>query len=542
MFILEKLKDKGLILALITWGVYFIFLWPRMLSWASDGIRAGWVGVWGDWSAHFSYASVFAFRPITQWFTSHPLFFSHKFGYPFLADAISGLLWRLGLNEVSAFIFPSIITTIFLLIVLYFFYARFLKSAGQAFLALTLFLTNGGLGFWWFIKDFLGNPSLGTLAFPPQEYTHLTEQAIEWINIVSSELIPQRSFLLGLPIALILIIILFHWFEKNFEAVSSVKLAVFGALASLMLFIHVHSYLALIIFSAVLFATSLRHWRKWLVLAAGAAIPSFVIYNAFYGGQGGLDFLKWYPGWLANPAAHNLNFIKFLLLNWGLFLPLALVAIWRTKFYKHPLVIGGIVIFILAHLFLFQPFNWDNTKLLTWSYLVLIIPVTHYLAEIWKKNLLLKFVVVGLFILMTASGFLDLWRLTRTEKLANLMWSREELALAEEFRELSQPTDRVFVSDKHNHWVSTLTGRQIILGYKGWAWTYGIDYGPLTRDSRLMFAGGDEAEELLKQYGVSFAVIDQSAVSDYQANEEFFRSRYPLVQTSRDYRVYKIIP
>ena len=44
------------------WGLYFGFLWPRMLFERSDGLYAGWRTVWADWSVHFAYANVFAYR------------------------------------------------------------------------------------------------------------------------------------------------------------------------------------------------------------------------------------------------------------------------------------------------------------------------------------------------------------------------------------------------------------------------------------------------------------------------------------------------
>ncbi|MDP3724755.1 MAG: hypothetical protein Q8R11_03960, partial [bacterium] len=87
-----------------TWGIYFALLWPKMLFWNKEEIWAGWIGVWADWSVHFTYASVFAYRPIGEWFIGHPLFVGRQqFSYPFVADAISGLLIRLGLDPVFVF-------------------------------------------------------------------------------------------------------------------------------------------------------------------------------------------------------------------------------------------------------------------------------------------------------------------------------------------------------------------------------------------------------------------------------------------------------
>ena len=73
-------------------------------------------------------------------------------------------------------------------------------------------------------------------------------------------------------------------------------------------------------------------------------------------------------------------------MNWGLLLPLALWGTIQMRDYRHPMVIGGWVLFALCNIIRFQPWNWDNSKLLTWSYLMLIIPVVRVLSYLWRTN------------------------------------------------------------------------------------------------------------------------------------------------------------
>lgn len=70
---LNREAVKGCVAVLLTWGLYFIYLWPKMLFWNNGNIMAGWVNVWGDWAAHFSYANVFAYRQPSDWLTVHLL-------------------------------------------------------------------------------------------------------------------------------------------------------------------------------------------------------------------------------------------------------------------------------------------------------------------------------------------------------------------------------------------------------------------------------------------------------------------------------------
>ena len=139
-----------------------------------------------------------------------------------------------------------------------------------------------------------------------------------------------------------------------------------------------------------------------------------------------------------------------------------------------------------------------------------------------------------------ASGSLDLWRMTRTDNVANRMWSREELALAESFREISEPTSLVLCSDHHHQWVPSLSGRQVLLGYRGWLASYGLNYGPVERDIRAMLGGTEDAEALLARYGVDFVVIGHTERRDFGANESYFEEHHELVLDRAANKVFRV--
>jgi hypothetical protein len=530
---------SGLIAVLATWGAFFTYLWPRALFYSSEGIKAGFVNVWGDWPIHFAYAKVFAFRAPWEWFATHPIHVGHKLSYPVAADAIAGFFMRLGLNDISAFLVPSLITTIAFLLIIYVFYKHILKSAVQSFFAITLFLANGGLGFWWYIQDVIKDPN--GLSFPLHEYTHIGNRGIEWINIISSELIPQRSFLLGLPYTLLILYTLISWVEKKFESVDWRKIFGLGFASGLLFLIHAHSLIALAMICAVYFAFTPKLWKPWLTFAAGAAFSASVIFLTLHHGQLEYGFFRFHPGWMTHQQSQSFNYLYFLLVNWGVFLPFAIFSFVKTKSYRKPLVVAGALIFVVCNLFLFQPWEWDNTKLFTWSYLLLIIPVITLLAEFWKKEKAAwRALVVGLFILMTASGFIDLYRLAQMNKTSIVMWDNADIEIAEDFRAISKPTDRVLSADKHNYWINTLAGRQMIMGFRGWIWSEGLEYRKLESDVLKMFSGTSESLNLLQKYKVRFVVIGSQEIFDFHANENFFSSRFPLVLQNSEYHIYKI--
>lgn len=531
---------SGWLLVLASWGGYFTFLWPRMVFWTKEGIVAGWLGVWADWSVHATYASVFAYRPWFAWLSAHPLYVDKKFTYPFLADAISGWMQALGLDWVAAFVIPSVLTSLGMILVIYTLLWLAHDSLQKAYVGVTLFLTSGGLGFLWWFRDLYRERNWQTVFFPPQEYTHIGEIKLEWINVISGQLVPQRALLLGLLWTGTILGALV-WRERK-----QLSRWWFDALLALMsaalLIIHVHSFIVLAVTCLVWLIIKIGDWKQWLRYGILTALVSLPLFWWMYGGEVGGTFFRWLPGWLAHPDSKDVNWLWFWLLNWGLFLPVAAWGTYRYQRYTHPWVVAGWVLFVLTNLILFQPYDWDNSKILTWVYLFLTIPVVDVLFGWWRAGRWQKGVTVMLFVILSLSGWLDVWRITQTEQLSHLMWSRQDVQRAAQFRRISQPTDTVLVSDKHNHWVSTHTGRQVLLGYRGWMWTYGIEYGPREMDLYAMFTGGDEALELLDAYSVDYVVIGPSERFDFKANEAFFAQRFPVVMQDAHYTVYMVKP
>ena len=520
---------------LLIWGVYFSYLFSKMLYWHKGGIHAGWEYVWADWPTHFACASRFAFTPLEVWFGAHPFYHAHAFRHHFGANMMPGMLMRAGLDEVTAFVIPSIITALFFVAALYTFYFFVLKSSRQAFFALTLFIAGGGIGFVKFLQD-LKSSGLDVLMYPPQQYTKIKELCISCINVVSSELVPQRAFLFGLPIAIVAIMFLLKFTQDKFKNVSTPSLIILGLVIGIMPAIHFFSFLVILICVLVFALFTRNHWKQWLILLASISLPVLVIKCCIFGSEAPRNFFKWYPGWLATKK-YKTGLIHFWLVNWGLFLPITIFALWKKRFYKHPLVIAGMIVFILSQMFLFSTWDWNNYKLVTWGYLIFCVPVISYLADLWSSK---KLLVVLVFLSMTASGFIDLYRLARTDKHHYRMWSKEEIKLGRKFRKLSKPRARVLTADTHDHWVPCLTGRQIVIGPKAKLWSWGIDYGDTYKDVKKMFSGKEKTKELLSKYKIDYVVIGPEELRRYKANKVYFDENHKKVLTDKSITVYSV--
>jgi len=530
--------QKGLFLVFLTWGSYFAWLFPRTLFRSAEGVWAGGGNVWADWAAHFSLAMPFARGNLIESLSFHPFFWGQKLTYPFLVDAFSGLLIRFGVEDLLSFWLPSLFIALFLLWVLYKTAFHYSRSILQSFLIITIFLASGGLGFVFFLKDF----SLDRRAIfaPPQEYTHIEKEGIFYINTVSSEIVPQRTFPLGMALSLLIISFWIGWLKTNFKNVGKKSIFLSGILSGLMPIAHTHSFLVLFLAGGLFFLWNWQNWKKWLLVVLGASLSFLPIYCWFYAGQLSSGFFSWHPGWMANNPPFFGNFVSFWFLNWGIFLPLAFFSAWKTKFFKEPIFVLGLLLFALSNLFLFQPWEWDNSKILTFSHFFLALPVGIYLGRQIRKNFWRGLVAIICLEILTFSGFLDLYRVMRIEERKSLLWSQEELSLAENFRKISLPGDLVLTSDQHNHFIPTLTGARILMSYRGWLLSYGIDFAKVEKDVWSMYSGTAEGDQLLKKYGIKFVVIGPSEKREWQANEKYFLRKYPVVLETSHYKIFKI--
>lgn len=535
-FIKRKYKKinnfkRGLFFVFLTWGGYFTFIFSKTLFRDENGISSLGV-VWGDWAAHFTYAAPFTYRPISQWFLCDPVFIERKFTYSFIVDAFSGLLMRAGIDEIIAFSLPSLIFVFLMLLTIYRLAFFYFSSAKTAFLTVTLFLTNGGLGFLWLFK----NLNQGNLP----DIISVSDHKIKLMSFITSEIMPQRGIALGLFITLSIWLTWSIWQKNNFKDVSWKKIFFWGLVAGTLPLIHIHSFIVLFLSGIVFFVFDFKNWRKWLFFAGIVAIPTFFVWKLFYQGQIQTTFFSWHPGWLANKESFT-DWVWFWFLNWGLILPLAFFSAWKIRFYKKPLFYVGLLLFISANLVLFQPWDMDNMKILTYTYLIFSLSISHFLANLMEnKKILYRLFSILLLIILTFSGGIEVYRLARKDVQTGLLWTNEELDLARQFRQISEPSDIVLTSDKHNHFISTHTGARILMGYRGWLWSYGINYGIMEKDISLMYQGKESAKYLFEKYGVKYVVIGQSEKNDFKADEKFFLNNFPTVLSSGEYKIFKI--
>jgi uncharacterized membrane protein len=120
------------------------------------------------------------------------------------------------------------------------------------------------------------------------------------------------------------------------------------------------------------------------------------------------------------------------------------------------------------------------------------------------------------------------------------MFSSEDLALTQYVKSQTE-ADAVFLtSDKHNNPIPCLAGRRIVMGYRGWLWTHGIDYHPREHDVLEMFQGSSQALDLLRRYRIRYVLVERDQRENFHERPEFFSSRFPIVFRSPTYILVKV--
>ena len=549
---MDKIKNfwkehkKTIIILFSTWGVYFLILWPRIISLKPTGLYAGHVNVWSDWALHIGLASIFAYKSPQFWFAYHPMYAGGQLTYPFLTDFLSGMLMRLGLSMPLAFIIPSIIFTVLLLLGMYLLLYLVLRSKVKAILAISLFFLSSGLGFVNFIKDFLNNPNLGLFLSPLKDYSALGDYQWYAGNVVVGLLVPQRPFLLGMTLAIwILTGFLYVFLKKEKEGrLDKTILIISGILAGVLPIIHPHTFIVVVIISGLLSLSLIKKWKFLLYYIIPAGIFSTFLYFKFiWGGvENWKHFFVWFPGWTIKGGF--VQWIMFWLHTWGAMIPLAVFG-WFILKKKFPLLIqifflSFFIIFIFGNLFLIQPIPWDNSKLFFWAYFGFSALAASALLWCWKKKFIGKILAIILTFILISTGTLELIRLQRISHNQIQETSADDIQLGLQIRAKTDPLAIFLTDTSHNHFVMVWGNRPILMGYTAWVLNFGFLYQQREKDIYTMYQGGLLADDLLKKYKVSYVVIGPGEIYNMHANENYFSSKFPIAFQNQSYRIYDV--
>ena len=545
-FTMERCKQLIVGGFFLAWIAYFAWFWGHALFFDAGGnFWVGLVNLWGDWAAHFTMATALQMRGIG---ISSPFLAGAQFSYPFVANLISAWLMRAGVPLITAFVVPSFVCSVAVVTALFYFFQTVFRSRGLAIVAALIFLLNGGIGFYYFARDVAMAPEpLQMLVNPPHEYTRLDEEHIKYISVIDSMILPQRAFTLGFPVALVAATWVWQYFFQDKK--SRRKLVAASLLIGVLPILHTHSFMAMFFVLATWCAASVWQKRRtvlvdWALLLGIVTVIALPLLYAFvFQHVGGAQFFHWYPGWLAREF--KMSWLLFWWKNWGItpWVTGASAAwlAWRRRWSLIIWVTPFLVLFALVNLFLFQPFSWDNTKILAWV-AVGVAGVSAYGLRILSRSRQMgaRALAIVIFLFMIASGAIDAYWDLRTDLHSYQEYSAMDLQLAD-WAKANTPVDSIWLtSDQHNHWLYNLTGRQTLMAFTGWLWSQGYEYLPMNQDVTEMLTGGPRALQLLRKHDVTYVVMGESERRTMGANEAFFAAHFPIVKELGTTRIYQV--
>jgi hypothetical protein len=503
------------------WSLFFFLLWKNMLVFKADGLYAGHPYVWADWSMHTGLVSSFAYRPLELWFSSHPFFAGAPLNYPFVVNLISGVLVRLGLPMTSSMTVPSLIFSLGLLWAMHLFYEKSLRGTTASLIASLLFLCSGGIGFW-YRADIL---------------TKIPEKGIEFTNVILGMLVPQRAFLLGMPIGLVILTFLLRFLEK--KKVSPKILIGIGILAGLLPIIHTHTYLVIVMMSAWMFIFSYREWRKWLLFGIPATLISTIVYSVFLRSTvGATSFFTWHPGWFIQTGVFD--WILFWLKNWGLFFILSIFGTILLRNNRSQLIVtcGWWVIFLVANLVQFQPQTWDNSKLFAWVYLGLAVPAVVMLQNLWQQKHIFAKALVGVLIFISSiSGAVDLIHMLDFQRNTYRMLTSEEIEIGQWVQRNTDPAAVFLTPELVSNPIPMISGRSVVMGYSGWVFSYGFPYTDRKQAIESVFAGNNSSvtaiQNIVPVHYLYVPGSETAAVAIYSENIVFENPAGKILQLTK---------
>lgn len=541
---------RWFLILLIGWTLYMTSFWAGAFFFDEGGnLYTTHINLWGDWAAHFTMGASFGYRSLLP--SESPFLAEATFSYPFAINWLSGALIRLGIPFIAAFVVPSWALSILTVIAIYIWFFTWLETPKRAVTATILMLCIGGLGFVWLAQEIWQSGSMWpNLIDLPFQATNLPSQGIRWLSMVDSMIIPQRAFVMGFPWALGCLTLIYRWFIQSSHLPSYRQTICLGMALGLLPIIHMHSFLAL---GGVLTGWTIvglwHRWRagnllqewgkRWLVLGLVAILTAMPLFMWLFADQVG-GFVRWEPGWLA--PEFKLSWWDFWLRNWGPTLLLAIggLAVSRTmknSQYGWPFLIW----FILPNVFIFQPWNWDNTKLIIWSALGIVGFATQMLAWLWKRStVLVRSLVVILASITILSGAIDLYWIQRRSLHTYQMHSAENWHLAQWVIAHTPNDSRWLTGAEHNHWLFNLTGRQTLMAYRGWLWTQGYDY--LAREGAVtsLFVAPSLAQ--LHHYRVQYVVVGPEERTVWKASDAAFLQVADPIYSTENTVIYRVKP
>jgi len=545
-------------------AIVLLKVFSRAVIEDNTGLSTGLLNNFGDLPFHLSVITSFVFG--NNFPPEDPTYAGVRFTYPFISDFVSAIFVRCGADLRESMFIENYLLGLSFIGLVHRWALVMLRDKLAAVITPLIVLLNGGMG-WTLLFDKAGTNDrglFGVLTDLPPSFTVIPETTWRWGNAISALLIPQRGFLMGLPLA---VIAFTQWWltidkqrptanvaqGKKTRASERQKIETStrfplntrrmigaGVAAGLLPLVHAHSFVVVMGMAACLALIHIR-WREWFTFFAVAsviAIPQ-LLWSTLHSSVDAGSFFAWEVGWDHGKE----NPIWFWFKNTGIFIPLIFAAILnkgegylvrrRVLLFYLPFTLC----FIIPNVVKLAPWIWDNIKVLYYWWLASAPIVALLLVRLWRQGPIRKVIALLLFVCVTLAGALDVAGIAvRSTKYS--VFDAAGLRFAELVKAKTAPRALIMHAPVHNTPVF-LTGRRSLMGYPGHIWTHGLQFVQREGEIKRIYLGSPDAEQLIRNYGIDYVVIGPQEKIVTQVNDLFF-SRFEKVGQVGDYSLYKI--
>lgn len=461
----------------------------QVLAQKNFGLVTGGGGIYGDTALHSAYTS----RLVEGGFPpQNPLYAGKVLVYPLANDLLSAIL---RLNQMTlnlSFVLPQLIFMLGFLSIFYTFCRKFMSDKGYLFSLIFLFF-GWGIGWFFFLREWIAT-SIPFFEFIKNDFTNNETYNLHFHNIFTGLIWPERSFLPGIFLA-VWSYLNFLWYEETSEKkYLLVNSLILGSLP----FWHTHTFIFIAISSAVFFGRLLfnkfseKLLREILLFGVvSVALAAPFIWLFLTNSEDG-SFFHFSLGWMNK----NENIIVYWFKNSFLIIPLAVGGFFFVKKKYLYVYIPSVLVFVLANIVIFQPWDWDNIKLLTLSFILFSAAAGILFDHISKKNLIAFTILLLTIPFFTLSGFLSV---ALQSKNIYTIYDNSDIDLANWAEENTKPNEVFLINPIPNHPIPGLAGRLVYMGYPGHLWVHGINYAKREQEVNQILSGDFSPIENLEE-------------------------------------------
>ncbi len=511
------------------------FLW--LVFFDGDSVKVLSPNNLGDLSLHLTYIREMAGGG--PFWPENPIVSGAQLTYPVGVDLLHSLLVLVGADIWRVFIWMGLIGALCTALALW--------RWGGAF-AVAGFLCNGGLaGFafftTWKIADF--------------------QSELAWKSFPLALLVTQRGLLYALPAGLLL---LCSWRARFFTAQEvgddpeETRRGLLPAWGEWLLYasmpvFHVHTFLFLSFLLLSWFIVQPHARRGLAIFVASAFLPATWLTLLVTASFHGPSVLGWQPGWMQSEPDFVDACLKhlgtnapiatipiFWLINFGI-LPLVLLLLVAGPLLQEPrlvwaraVVFPALGIFLLCCFVKFAPWEWDNTKLMIWSYLAVLPFLWQHVLQRWPKP-----VAGGCCFLLFWSGAISLIGGIDGSHEGYTIASREELdEIQEALRDVPQSA-RFIANPDYNHPL-VLLGRKIALGYTGHVASHGYPWREPLMAEEAALDGAPDWLELAAQLHATHLFFGTREREAFPDSKQSWKNAATLVASGSWGEIYRLPP